>query len=344
MTDKVSNVERAEVLLCKLTEASGNLSDREVAEALGQGALDNFLNAILDPDTVSDYPSIADFFLENRNRAALLALLRVAITRNYSYGVEKEGQTGYAAPSHNQWYEDAVMLVEGSDRFQGRIARYDGEKIEYMVAGRSIEGPAKIGPEDIEWISLEEMRRRLESAPQRLNQLVEESFFELRDLLDSEVNDEGRYQELLQRNPRAFRLQFTEIRRHEELDDDNIPDFTGTRARDGFDDILEIKPPFRPIFKESGDFRAEFLSDWNQAERYLGFVRRQRNYLAREKGLEFENARCYLIAGYDLTDEERRRITEKEEMNPAITLLTYEELARLMSDTLELLQNPPVEE
>lgn len=344
MTDEVSDVERAEELLRKFTEVTGNLSDREVAEALGQGALDNFLNAILDPSTVSDYPSIADFFLENRNRAALLALLRFAITRNYSYGVEKEGQTGYAAPSYNQWYADAVILVEGSDRFQGRIARYDGEKIEYMVAGRSIEGPAKIGPEDVEWISLEEMRRRLASAPQRLNQLVEASLSELRDLLDSEVNDEGRYQELLQRNPRAFRLQFTEIRRHEELDDENIPDFTGTRARDGYDDILEIKPPFRPIFKQSGDFRAEFLSDWNQAERYLGFVRRQRNYLAREKGLEFENPRCYLIAGYDLTDEERRQITEKEEMNPAITLFTYNELARLMSDTLELLQNPPVEE
>lgn len=330
-------------IVARLTEEVSEMSDRKIAEALGKGALDDLFKEILDPDGIKDAPSIADFLLEHKFSATLMATIRHAITHNYSFGVTKEGQTGYVAPCHYQWFDGAVMFVESGERFSGRIGRYDGDKLKYMVAGREIEGPASIGPEDVEWITLEELRKRIAEAPRRIAERIEETLSRLRKLVEEEDNSESKYQELLVDNPRAFGLRFTDIERHQALDDENKPDFVATRIRDGCHDLIEVKPPFNPIFKADGDFRAEFLQAWDQAERYLNYASRERAMLRREKGLLFENPRCYLIAGHGVTGEERRKITEKEERDPAITVYTYEELAALMADTLEIVHDPPVE-
>lgn len=333
-----TEVRRARELVDELTDVVDGLTDLEVGKALGDGILDNFVRAILDPAEVSEHSSIADFFLENRNRAALLAALRVGITRYYSYEVEKEGQTGYAAPSHHQWYEDAVMLLEGTDRFQGHIARYNGDTIEYMTAGREIEAGENVGPEDVEWISLEEVRKRLVETSASTETPLQSALGRLENMLEEEVNDENEYQELLEEAPWAFEARFKEIQRHEALDDENIPDFTGVRVKDDFHDIIEIKPPFTNYFKDTtGELNANFKDAWGQAIRYLRYAERNRRGLLEEKGLRFDSPECYLVLGYNFNDEERKKLLEWQKGNRAlIHVVTYDELDRMMRRIIDL--------
>lgn len=147
----------------------------------------------------------------------------------------------------------------------------------------------------------------------------------LTDLIEAKSADESQYQEFLERNPWFFGGYHTAIERHTNLDDQNIPDFTGVRASDGFRDIIEIKPPSLACFRADDGFTASFNEAWSQAERYLDFARRQRQYL-RDKGLQFENPRCFLLIGQGLTDVQRQALRIKEAFNPAITVITYEEL------------------
>jgi hypothetical protein len=160
---------------------------------------------------------------------------------------------------------------------------------------------------------------------------------ELERLIAEKSNDESRYQELFQRYPWILSGQHTRIERHANLDDENIPDFTGVRATDSYRDIFEIKPPFMPCFRKDGELTASFNDAWSQVERYLNFARQQRQYL-RDKGLLFENPRCFLIAGYGLSEKERQALRVKESFNNSITVLTYEQVlavARAFLDVLE---------
>lgn len=335
-SDKVRETQE---LVTDLTAAVDNLSDREVGAVLGDGAVDDFVRAILDPDAVSEHPIIADFFLENRNRAALLAALRAGITRYYSYGVEKEGQMGYVAPARHQWYENAVMLVEGPKRFQGRVARYDGQTVEYMTAGREIEAGESVGPDDVEWISIEEARRRLDESATSTEDTVQSAIGRLQEMLNDGVNDERDYQELLEVAPWAFEARFKEIQRHDALDDENIPDFTGVRVKDEHHDIIEIKPPFTEYFKTSGDLNANFKDAWGQAIRYLEYAERNRRSLLEEKGLRFDDPECYLVLGHDFDDHEQKKVREWEKRNRAgIHVVTYDELTRLMRRIIDIAQ------
>lgn len=157
-------------------------------------------------------------------------------------------------------------------------------------------------------------------------QPVHAAIEELECLIVEKCKDESRYQELFKRHPWMLGGQHTKIERHTTLDDQNIPDYTGVRASDGFRDIFEIKPPFMQCFRRDGGFAAPFNDAWAQAERYLNFARQQRHYLRDEKNLVFENPRCFLIVGYGLTDTERQTLRMKESFNLAITALTYEQV------------------
>jgi hypothetical protein len=154
-------------------------------------------------------------------------------------------------------------------------------------------------------------------------------------LLEDKVEDEGRYQEFLETNPWILGGHHSRIDRHTNLDDENIPDFTGVRHYDTHRDIVEFKQPFLPLFKKDGGFSAAFNDAWGQAERYLIFARRERDYLAR-KGLSFENPRCFLVAGYKLTSEQLRLIRDKESLNPAMTVLTYESVIMIGKGLVDL--------
>ncbi len=167
---------------------------------------------------------------------------------------------------------------------------------------------------------------------------IEAPLRELRTLLDVQSNDESEYQKLLIQYPWAFSAQYTEIERHTQLDDKNIPDFTGKRVRDDYRDIFEIKPPFTKMFRDTGGFTADFNDAWNQAERYLDFARTERDYLGR-KGLLFDNPECYLILGFRFSEDQIKKIRTKERMNPAIRLITYDNLLTFVEKTITFIQD-----
>lgn len=157
-------------------------------------------------------------------------------------------------------------------------------------------------------------------------------------LLNDRCEDESEFQELLENHPWMLGGQYEAVMRHKGLDDQNIPDFTAIRAADKCHDILELKQPFMKCFKSKGTPSSAFNDAWDQAGRYLTFTRRWRDYLREQKGLRFENPRCTLIAGYNLSEDELREVREKESLTPGLSVLTYDQLATLSQHVLFLMR------
>lgn len=137
--------------------------------------------------------------------------------------------------------------------------------------------------------------------------------------------------------------EYSSADRHTRLDDGRIPDFTASRCYDGCLDILELKQPFLPLFKRSGEFSANFNDAWNQSERYVDFVDRQRGYLREEKRLLFENAQCVLLIGHELNESELEAVRSKQRLARRITVRTWDQLAgtaRHMVNLVELAGQP----
>lgn len=323
-----------------LREASAILKrvpDVEVGRLLGDGILGDFIEAIAEP-RVAGESTMYEYLLANRHRLQLLALVRQAITQNYSLRGNVEGHEVFVSPHYHQWVEDGVIFLQGKERFAGLIGLYRNGEVRFGVAARDKMEGEQFGPEDFLFVTIEEMRVSTADVGV-VSRNPATALDELRGMLGRQENEEARYQEFLMANPWMLGAQYKIVQRHQALDDANIPDFTATRARDGARDILEVKPPFMPIFTaKDGDFRADFLRAWDQCERYLDFTRRQRQYLNDEKGLRFENPHCYLIAGHDLDDPQRKQLARKQDMNPAITILTYNDLLAMGTSVVDLLK------
>jgi len=161
---------------------------------------------------------------------------------------------------------------------------------------------------------------RLESMKQSLDRLV--------DLLADHCDDEAAYQELLSSAPWMLGASYSALLRHQKMDDSNIPDFTALRAYDECHDVIELKQPFLRLFRRAGWFTATFNDACNQAERYLDFCQRQRTYLMDQKQLRFENPRCILLIGHDLSVPESHAVRAKESASRLITVMTYDQLYR----------------
>ena len=333
-------IRRGQEITKELSDILRQLADREVIELLGTGSLHELLNAIFDSSDTSNYPDLQEFLLANRGRASLVALLRHAITQNYSFkGVSKDGKSGFVSPSYFQWFPDGVIFLQGKERFAGLIGLYREDKtLLYAIAARDIEGSEKLGPEHFEFINEEEFNQRLAELPQKTVADLDMPIKQLEQLLKANSNDESKYQELFMANPWAFGAKFKVVQRHTSLDDKNVPDFTGVRVRDSCRDIFEIKPPFTKMFRKNGMPSSGFHEAWSQAERYLDFSRLNTDYL-RRKGLRFDNPKCYLILGYNLSKEEIEQIRAKERMNPSIELLTYNDLLVYMKETVNFFHN-----
>ena len=124
-----SMIERGIQIASELSEILRKISDKEVGRLLGEGAMNDLMNAILDPSEVRKYPNIAEFLLANKSRASLLALVRYAITMNYVFKAGTKGKEGIVSPHFVQWYEDGVMFLEGQEPFVGLIGLYrNGEE------------------------------------------------------------------------------------------------------------------------------------------------------------------------------------------------------------------------
>lgn len=334
-----SLIYRGQQIIGELSGILRRLSDSEVVEMLANGAVDDLFDAILAPSEVKKYPDLHEFFLANRGRSSLLAVIRHAITQNYSFqGKNQEGQLAFISPSYIQWFDDGVMFLQGKERFEGLLGLYrKGGQLSYAVLAREAESGQQLGPEFFEFIGEDEFKKRLEKLPKRIGEELDKPIRRLEVLLADQDNDESKYQELFIEFPWVFGAQYQSMERHTKLDDGNIPDFTGTRVHNGTCDIIELKPPFTKMFRENGELGQNFNDAWNQAERYLDFARTERDYL-RRKGLEFDNPKCYLVLGHNLLPEEIKNIRIKERMNPAVQLLTYDDLLVFMKATVDLIR------
>jgi hypothetical protein len=331
-------IERGTQLVSELAEILRQISDDEVGELLGTGAMDSLLKAILNASEVGKYPNIAEFLLANKTRSSLLAMIRYAITRNYAFKAGQPGKQGFVSPHFAQWYEDGVIFLEGQEPFVGLIGLYRNGELSYAVAARDAREGEEMGKEDFEFVSLEESKRRIKSIPVTQISDLEKPIRILEGLLADGNADEASYQKLIQEYPWILGAQYDCVQDHTKLDDRNIPDFTGARIQDKYRDIIEIKSPFTPLFRKDGEFSSEFNAAWNQCERYVEFAKEQRDYL-RHKGLNFDNPKCYLIVGHRLLSEARDKIRIKEKSNPRIEVLTYDRLVNFASGTVQWIRN-----
>lgn len=160
---------------------------------------------------------------------------------------------------------------------------------------------------------------------------------QLQTMLTEKNESEEEYQTLLAEHPWMFGGTYSEVDRHIPLDDKRIPDFTGIRCYDYCNDIIEIKQPFLKLFRRDNSFSSSFNDSWNQIEEYLEFCLSQRSYLLEEKGLKFENPKCILLLGYDLNDEQSRKIRKKQGMGQTISILTYNHLLEMAKHVYSLM-------
>jgi hypothetical protein len=167
---------------------------------------------------------------------------------------------------------------------------------------------------------------------------LEKPLFEIKDLLNSRNNKESNYHNWLRKYDWVFGFDYKLIESHKKLDDKRIPDFTGIRVYDDFRDIFEIKPPFIPLFQKNDEFTSEFNKAWNQVEEYLNFVIENKDYLRRDKGLNFDNPKGYLILGYDLSENQIKKIRTKARLNPAIDFRTYNNLIAWAEHTIKFVK------
>lgn len=334
---KYPNIEQGRDILRQLADICRGLPDDQIDSVFADGTLDSFLNAIFDSTRVGEYSSIAEFFLANKHRSTIMAGIHSGITRACAIKGTKDNTTGYVSPTEMQWFDDAVMFLEGKGPFEGLICKYENGHISYAVTARDAEAGEKLGPDAFVFVDVEETKKRFqEEKPPPANEL-DVPIRDLRALLDANDPDESKYQELLTQHPWILGLQYSHIQRHEQLDDQNIPDFTGVRVSDKCRDIFEVKPPSMPVCRADGEFTAPFNAAWNQAERYLNFARQEADYL-RRKGLRFDNPKCMLICGFDLCKQDIPKTRVKECMNPSLQVLTYNDLLTFMESTVAFIK------
>jgi len=167
--------------------------DADIPILLGDGIMHSLLEAIAQPKSKKEQ-SIYDYLLENKNRLQLLALIRLAINNNYSIKGKVQETDVFVSPQHIQWYEDGVMFVQGEKRFEGLIGLYQNGSLKFGIAKRMLLGGEKIGPDDLEFVDVEEMgeRSKQPSVPKSYNAL-DNAIIDLETLLKNKDNDESNY-------------------------------------------------------------------------------------------------------------------------------------------------------
>lgn len=323
------DINRTKRLAREFAEAIRELDDEDVPAALGSGGLNDVLEALLDPKTASG--RIGDYFLRHKNRATMIALLRHAITQNYA--IRSTNGEGYVSPHFVQWFDDGVALLEGPERFAGLICAYRNGQSFYAIAAHDIRPTEAIGPENLEFIPLAAMRSRAKAIPPAQLAQLDQPVTQLRQLLAANNNDESAYQELLQRFPWVWGLNYKQLDRHVALSEKYKPDFLATRARDGALDIIEVKPPFAKLFTQADEPSADLRSAWEQAERYADYVSQEQHMLAR-KGLRFSAPVTFLLAGVALSDAQAEVIRRLERTRRNLTVITYDQLLALAENTV----------
>jgi hypothetical protein len=265
-------------------------------------------------------------------------LLRRCVSR-----VRREyGKRAMGARIPDLWfsgYQEAIVdLIWDLYSLDGVLKREHYAKVSEELQDERLQN---VTPEDYaDYFRLTVSQLKVGAKSIRRNQIgdLEEPIRILTELLSKNEADESKYQRLIAKYPWMLGPQYEVVEDHRKLDDKNIPDFTGVRAHDKNRDILEIKSPFMSILRQNGKFHSDFDQAWDQCEKYLNLAREERDYL-RRKGLAFDNPKCYLIAGHKLGDDALNRIRVKQRMNPAIDILTYDELTTRARKIVEFVRS-----
>ena len=236
--DMGKRITEAKSFLQKASKIIQEASDAEVAEILGDGALELLLCSILKPK--KDFPdlSIYDYLLQNKHRATLVALLRHAITHNYSVKGTVEGNPVFVSPDFHQWFQGGVMFLQGEKRFEGLIGHYQNGEVKFAIAARDVRGGEQLGPDDFIFISIEEAKERFKKIKFNSFDSLDAAVKRLESLLENQSNDKSKYQSLLEENPWMFGTEYEAIHSHQALDNENIPDFTGVRVHENTETSL----------------------------------------------------------------------------------------------------------
>jgi hypothetical protein len=333
-------IEEAIKSIKKATEIIAEASDEELAIITTAGCFDEFINSIFNPQLPCE--NIFDYLLKNKKRAEIIAEIWYLLIKKYGFHLlneNKEFAGQIISPYFAQWYDDGIMLVLGNAPFKGQILLYQNGEIRYGVSARDAVDGELLGPKDIKFISQEEVDKSFEKNKIKSFSNLEEAIYKLETLLKKGCADESEYQSLLEENPWMFGATYDKIDSHLNLDDEDIPDFTGVRVRDGCRDIIEIKQPFLKLFRNDGKFSANFHQSLDQTEGYLDFANNQRQYLIERKGLRFENPEGYILMGYNLSEDQIREIRRKERSRKDITFYTYNDLLNSAKKTLEYYKN-----
>jgi hypothetical protein len=332
------DIEQLHQLLDFAVSQLTKITDQDVPQVFRNGLLDRFLMGISPLFRTEEYTSVYEYLLRHKQGIATLASIRNAITQSYSIEGNINGCPVYVSPLDVQWYEDGVMFLQGEEKFAGLAGLYQDGRVKFAVCARDVKKGRNLEPSDFLFIDAEVAAKQLTATSQLEQAQLQQAVIELTQLLKKQEEQESKYQYFLKKYPWSFGAQYGSVHSHQEFNDENIPDFSGVRIRDGARDIIEIKNPFLKLFRADGEFTSDFYHAWNQVERYLDFARREPDYLRRQKGLRFENPHCYLIAGYCLSEKQIDKLHVKERMNPAITILTYDDLLTLIDGTVKFVE------
>ena len=222
--------------------------DEDILALLGDGILDDFLQAIAEPK-VPGQSTPYEYLLANKHRLQLLALLRIAITRNYSIAAKANDLDIFVSPTELQWFPEGVMFVQGQERFAGLLGYYEAGRVRFAIAAKDARPGEPLGKDHFLFVDPEEAQRRSELGAIPKNESdLDEALRALDLLLASHVSAEGEYQSYFVSHPWVFGAEYKQIDSHLALDDRNIPDFTAVRVHDAARDIIEIKPAMMPLF------------------------------------------------------------------------------------------------
>jgi len=282
-----------------------------------------------------------EYLLKYKNRLGIITHLQEQIFRGpHSIPVETDRGKIFLTVADIQMTDRGVLFYEGFRPFEGYgvfVYLASGE-VCVMVTNREIPANTRITEDYVKFLPIEKRPLSRGAVPPHALNDLDKPIKRLSDLLEKEINVEAEYQEVIQDYPWLFGAQYASIDAHRNLNHKNIPDFTAIRVKDRNRDIIEIKPPFTPIFRKDGQPSANFLSAIDQISRYIDFAEQEASYL-RSEGLQFSGPVGYLLVGINLSDDQKKFISRFERQNRSLKIITYNDLVSYATHTVAWLRS-----
>jgi hypothetical protein len=310
---------------------------------IAYGKLDALLSDLGPSFSETKSESLYEYLLAHKGTVSSAAHLHQVLVRRYTVPGKIDGVSVSVSATPHQWYDDGVMIVQGSGAFSGQLALYRDKQLLFGLAARTVAKGEEMGPSDILFVPVDEAKKAaaklgVTAREPESTRRLQDGIDRLATLLKSRDNAEGKYQSLLEDHPWMFGASHSKLTSKVKFDDEHIPDFVARRVADECFDIVEIKPPFLPLFSADGTANAKFHEIWSQAEAYLHFARKNSAYLRDQKALEVRNPHCFLVFMESHNVAVQKQLEIKTALNPAIRVYSWSDVLRLATQTLALLK------